>query len=599
MNGANSSLLSTNSEDDSFVVLGRSIMPENGIIQSTSSNMQRSDSQNLKDSCLSIPNSFPKMPNLNQSNLITSCAMNTSALTSNSELSANEIESKLSAVLQENMYLKEVLNQNNFAIKEQFDKLVKWQEEVMQVHSSHQEKFDETKQFIANLRLENANLKRKLNAYESLEVENSALKNKIELLENKSSGDGSLGSPDQKWNELVDQLSHQLSLVEKARRDELINNQREQENMRSETLSLKEQLLSAQIKLTEFESKKESLKSFHASTIIDTIDKEKEGNHMKRLKENATTYEEHIRNLKRFFDSQKQRQIQLRNSLEAAINVLTSKGPQKEIDTILDRLKKELEDDSDKVIMDQFVTAQNNFHNIFFDLKMLNQELENIHHELDNTLLDLNVSNKQIISYKKDLAASKAEVAELMKLNDELSEQITLLKRELSMKLSAPKVDVQELTKLNEEISVLNNEIKIKDNALQLKSDEMTKLQETVQRLQLENESISILKAQVELYQSDYNAERGIRLELEGERNRLAEDLRLLQRRNNTLINRIESSPESSSQNNPSMNQSSSTPSAPTMQPQFVCPKCGFQLKTYDELVVHVNVCLDMDEMIP
>ncbi|XP_044740691.1 optineurin isoform X1 [Chrysoperla carnea] len=597
MNGANSSLLSTNSEDDSFVVLGRSIMPENGIIQSTSSNMQRSDSQNLKDSCLSIPNSFPKMPNLNQSNLITSCAMNTSALTSNSELSANEIESKLSAVLQENMYLKEVLNQNNFAIKEQFDKLVKWQEEVMQVHSSHQEKFDETKQFIANLRLENANLKRKLNAYESLEVENSALKNKIELLENKSSGDGSLGSPDQKWNELVDQLSHQLSLVEKARRDELINNQREQENMRSETLSLKEQLLSAQIKLTEFESKKESLKSFHASTIIDTIDKEKEGNHMKRLKENATTYEEHIRNLKRFFDSQKQRQIQLRNSLEAAINVLTSKGPQKEIDTILDRLKKELEDDSDKVIMDQFVTAQNNFHNIFFDLKMLNQELENIHHELDNTLLDLNVSNKQIISYKKDLAASKAEVAELMKLNDELSEQITLLKRELSMKLSAPKVDVQELTKLNEEISVLNNEIKIKDNALQLKSDEMTKLQETVQRLQLENESISILKAQVELYQSDYNAERGIRLELEGERNRLAEDLRLLQRRNNTLINRIESSPESSSQNNPSMNQSSSTPSAPTQnftsQPStFICPICNKTFRTLRFLEDHLDQCL-------
>lgn len=599
MNGTNSSL-STNSEDESFVVLERSIMPESGIIQSTSSNMHRSDSQSSKDFCLSVPNSFPKMPNLNQSNLITSCAMNTSTLTTNSELSANEIESKLSAVLQENMYLKEVLNQNNFAIKEQFDKLVKWQEEVMQVHSSHQEKFDETKQFIANLRLENANLKRKLNAYESLEVENAALKNKIELLENKSSGDGSLGSPDQKWNELVDQLSHQLSLVEKARRDELINNQREQENLRSETLSLKEQLLAAQIKLTEFESKKESLKSFHASTIIDTIDTEKEGNHVKRLMENATTYEEHVRNLKRFFDSQKQRQIQLRNSLEAAINVLTSKGSQKEIDTILDRLKKELEDDSDKVIMDQFVTAQNHFHNIFFDLKMLNQELENIHHELDNTLLDLSVSNKQIISYKKDLAASKAEVAELMKLNDELSEQITLLKRELSMKHSAPKVDVQELTKLNEEISVLNNEIKIKDNALQLKSDEMTKLHETVERLQLENESIPILKAQVDLYQSDYNAERGMRLELEGERNRLAEDLRLLQRRNNTLINRIESSPSSSSQQNPSMNhQPSLAPSAPNMQPQFVCPKCGFQLKTYDELVVHVNVCLDMDEMIP
>lgn len=49
--------------------------------------------------------------------------------------------------------ISETLHQNNLAMKKQFNTLVMWQEDVMKVHQSHKEKFEETKKLIANVRL--------------------------------------------------------------------------------------------------------------------------------------------------------------------------------------------------------------------------------------------------------------------------------------------------------------------------------------------------------------------------------------------------------------------------------------------------------------
>ena len=46
--------------------------------------------------------------------------------------------------------------------------------------------------------------------------------------------------------------------------------------------------------------------------------------------------------------------------------------------------------------------------------------------------------------------------------------------------------------------------------------------------------------SQVEVYQSDFNAEREARENLAGEKERLAEDLRHLQRRNQQLLDELE-----------------------------------------------------------
>lgn len=79
-----------------------------------------------------------------------------------SSLNSSEIQQKLTELLQENVKLKETLKQNTIAMKKQFNTLAIWQEEVMNVHKNHKQKFTETRQLINLLKEENAELKVKL-----------------------------------------------------------------------------------------------------------------------------------------------------------------------------------------------------------------------------------------------------------------------------------------------------------------------------------------------------------------------------------------------------------------------------------------------------
>ncbi|XP_012262676.2 NF-kappa-B essential modulator isoform X1 [Athalia rosae] len=78
-----------------------------------------------------------------------------------SSLTAEETEKKLKELLQENIKLKETLQQNNLAMKQQFNTIAAWQEEISKVHQSHKQKFSETKELINQLKKENSDLKMK------------------------------------------------------------------------------------------------------------------------------------------------------------------------------------------------------------------------------------------------------------------------------------------------------------------------------------------------------------------------------------------------------------------------------------------------------
>ena len=77
-------------------------------------------------------------------------------------LDSGEIQQKLNELLQENAKLKETLKQNNTAMKQQFNTLASWQEQIMNVHQNHKKKFLETRNLINHLKKENTELKIKL-----------------------------------------------------------------------------------------------------------------------------------------------------------------------------------------------------------------------------------------------------------------------------------------------------------------------------------------------------------------------------------------------------------------------------------------------------
>ncbi|XP_015190329.1 PREDICTED: kinesin-related protein 4-like [Polistes dominula] len=87
-----------------------------------------------------------------------------------SSLNSSEIQQKLTELLQENAKLKETLKQNTIAMKKQFNTLAIWQEEVMNVHKNHKQKFTETRQLIKLLKEENAELKLKLSNVNADEI---------------------------------------------------------------------------------------------------------------------------------------------------------------------------------------------------------------------------------------------------------------------------------------------------------------------------------------------------------------------------------------------------------------------------------------------
>ena len=62
-------------------------------------------------------------------------------------------------------------------------------------------------------------------------------------------------------------------------------------------------------------------------------------------------------------------------------------------------------------------------------------------------------------------------------------------------------------------------------------------LHDKVRQMELDIEAIPILKAQVEVYQSDFNAERAAREKIAGEKADLQEEIRKIQQRQNQLTN--------------------------------------------------------------
>ncbi|CAK9827432.1 NF-kappa-B essential modulator [Anthophora retusa] len=77
---------------------------------------------------------------------------------------STEVHHKLNELLQENTKLKETLKRNNIAMKQQFNTLAIWQEEIMKVYQNHKKKFAETRELINYLKKENTELKMRLSS---------------------------------------------------------------------------------------------------------------------------------------------------------------------------------------------------------------------------------------------------------------------------------------------------------------------------------------------------------------------------------------------------------------------------------------------------
>lgn len=258
-------------DEESFVVLGSSLPPESLSIDCGQELTESIDATVVQESLkltasalsqlsLNAP-SFPSMPSINKQDLVMPVQENdfnmTSTTNSSVDLSPDEVQQKLDKLIAENLKLKETLHQNNLAMKRQCDVITSWHEQVMEVQKSHKDKFDQTKLYIDNLKIEKVKLvealklsqtavdstKQELEFLKSQQNESEAAKEKVDYSFVKSSYDNLREFQLDASQKKIADLDAQVSMLQKAKLE------REQLEKQSYASSVSEQVQSLEAEL--------------------------------------------------------------------------------------------------------------------------------------------------------------------------------------------------------------------------------------------------------------------------------------------------------------------------------------------------------------
>ncbi|XP_075216298.1 uncharacterized protein LOC142321788 isoform X2 [Lycorma delicatula] len=545
MNGEHS--LDSNN-DESFVVLER--CTEENITSRTSVESE----QFLPSVIQNIPHSVDE-PSCSNQIISPRIIVPLQSIDSMMNMNSEEIQKRVQDLIKqnadlnkENADLKVTLQQHNLAMKQQFQTLKMWQDEVYKVHQTHKEKFEETKQFINKITAENKELKRALaekpkgeiqnnEANSKLLAENAALQKQINTLQEK------LVQREKKYlqpsvkeaelNSVVEQLTRQLEVAERARRQ----------------LSIDVERLTAQ------------QSRMHPPIGAPIVMLEESASH-----ENVLPVEQ----LKRYNDWSQR----------------------------LEKMEDEINRGSSLTSWMPVESA-----NLSFEV-----------HEL-----------RKLLTQEQKLSASRKEaIGEVRQYFQRLlSDYQTLyhdwewLKQEQSIKERDDAYEEVQRNGYREKVDNLTAQLMECKEALNGRNSYIESLKDQIEKLQSENEAIELLKAQVNVYQTDFEAERKSREDLVGVKEKLAEDLRLLQRRNQQLIDELKVYQGENQLNGQQARRSTSHSPSPAStvqpviqpplqleeesqspQPKFTCPnpECNKVFKLYKPLERHVVQCLRLED---
>ncbi|XP_049964693.1 optineurin isoform X1 [Schistocerca serialis cubense] len=516
------------------------------------------------------------------------------------DLSPEEVHKKLEEVVQHNLHLKELLFQNNLSWKRNYQILLTWQEELSKQQQKNNEKFAENKEFTMKLIAENKELKRYIEESKrgsdlelQLEAENAELKKKTAELEKRlaaSSAKGEkteCGTPSKKELELsslVEQLNKQLEAAERSKRQLIMDNERlsaQKSRLEKEMDNIKADLEELKVNCHKLELEREELlsRSNHLDESSTSPQLDVQSNEETDFATSMKNYERRLQQINTNLDEKTERYTTLDSWLQvAADNVNQWNGIPSADSAIIANLKKEIHDLRQLLIKEQsfghdkkinLAEAQSQFQKLFSDYQELLEEWEKFH----------------------------AEQKTKEKQNNEYHEF--------------------QVRGYVEKIDNLTAQLMSKEEALTQQKQRIDELTKEVKKLEQEKEEIPVLKAQAEVYQSDFIAEREARANLAGEKEKLAEDLRKLHRQNKELREELEKCRPDRGRLNSGWN-TFSAPGRPRVNGQnqqqtsdvedrqsiyneeipprkkYDCPNCNRQFPRLDHLELHVETCLNL-----
>ncbi|XP_051162187.1 optineurin isoform X2 [Leptopilina boulardi] len=560
-----------------------------------------------------------------------------------------EIEQKLSDLLQENAKLKETLIENNVAMKKQFNSLAAWQETISSVHQNHREKFAETRELMEQLKKENMKLKIKVSISELQDVslqktaaEDHSILPSLTHVCNCSCRAELVKLLKEKMMALIDHDETCLKSVENL--NATVENS--DKNLTEECQALQKmdtKIILPTLKLKECteEGNKMTITSIQLPDYVESIVKRIPRTEFRQqLIDNMKPYHESLEVLINCFSVQSSRYVHVQECIKKCIEILqncgtiNSKIPNDRNSTMIS-YKNSLSECRQKLIDEQlkdidhhqkWIRIQNHLKKLFYDYtstlcefeilqeqnrKLLTIQKENDHEnyscdkhsEKENTILKekvINISLEKLSLHEEKKSLDKLQKS-LVIDRESLNTEVEKLKLE-RLNLLGEKTALDRQSKMYEE---QERALIIEKRNFMKMSEELTgKIVDLEEKLKNQNEStytdkenLMILRAQLDIYRTDFEQEKAAKKNLIREKNKLVEQIQSLTVHNQNLrkdMDRLRQGEQTflPSSSRSQRNQESTNSSTSTMIPLFLCPLCSQKYPTLELLVEHTEACI-------
>lgn len=463
--------------------------------------------------------------------------------------SRDELKNLLRQVAAENSTLRETIAQNNLVFKHHTEKLVTWQESVTARQEHEKQKFEETRLFINEIKKENNELKNKLNA----DAKNNKESNKKEKKSENKKSDKNAEN-----NAALYNLSEQLDNAEQTQ----VQLSQDLQRVTKEKLELQHQLSGQEVETEALKSENEELKiageqaneekwelnavnadlqqrlqntvalSYMQAEGNQSLLQEEMGKMMHQLEEERKVTAKLSKNLEL-----ERRKVE---SLEQRAKSTGRRGSGENKQRRSSLLPEELQDCETRLAA-SMETYRQRCDNLGSSLASCQSKLEDGggQYALPDLATEMNKLRKLLNEEKKKSLGETHRLAETNALFDQVyADYITALDilkqahqdRRMKNQQQAVLENIQE-TSMKENVDNLTARLMQAEEGMRQGQQKSKQLQERLAQSYLDLEALPLLRAQVEVYQSDFNAEREARERIAGEKGDLMEQVQKLHKR--------------------------------------------------------------------
>ncbi|XP_023939725.2 optineurin isoform X2 [Bicyclus anynana] len=564
-------------DDDSFIIVlgsspGASMDVEkcNGLVNGELEKSQIEDA--MKDLSVDANMAFKAQFQLGDSPSPASMMVASTLITD--DRSTEELQKRFGELLDENVVLKETLKQNNDSMKEQFMLIASCQEDMLKTHRLHKEKFDETRELVERLRHENKQLKMDISRISDSEVPINS-----ETGESKSGASSGVEFVTSPEDDTIDKLTSQLELVEKQRRQVIVENEKlswQKESLEHIVDATSKERDDAKEKLNVLELQMSNKETIHAqelqklhfiindlhgklkssSSNVSPEELLKRDAYIQQLEGKLSVHQNELKkaqikildleNIKLEFSQHKSGVAEITKMHKEQIQELTNRI--KEVQTVVFQpvhvsLSSECESSS------EYASYANNVRIYDRALKHLAQYLTSLSNDLSDSL----VHTLGVIASLYDL---KLERGSVERVKTGLIEVKQMIERQHSTALNnisqvrgtlsifegifKDYTDLLKKSLTKQDPKPQSQSVEQLTAALVARGQELQAVEEKLRQLRDYKDDNELLKAQVDLYRSDFEAERDSRAMMASEKETIAADLRTAQRKLDELTTQME-----------------------------------------------------------